>query len=68
MSALSNLNQAVESARVATGPHNPRRLVDVNKARICDYCGSARAEGYVRSYNAHVCRACYEDHHGPIED
>lgn len=35
--------------------------------KLCDYCEEAEAEGYVQSYDAHVCRECYEDHHGPID-
>lgn len=37
---------------------------DVIVARPCEYCETAPATGYVRAYDAHVCRACYDDHHG----
>ena len=39
--------------------------ISLSPVRICDYCGCAPAQGYVRSYDSHVCEECYEDHHGP---
>lgn len=31
---------------------------------LCDYCECRTATGYVKAYDAHVCRPCYDDHHG----
>jgi hypothetical protein len=31
---------------------------------LCEYCYQAKAEGYVRAYDAYVCEECHEDHHG----
>lgn len=36
--------------------------------RLCDYCESAPATGYVAAYKAHVCRPCYADNHGGPAD
>lgn len=33
---------------------------------VCDYCLNAPADGRVPAYKAHVCEACYEEHHGPV--
>lgn len=32
--------------------------------RVCEYCDSAPATGYVAAYRAHVCQPCYENYHG----
>lgn len=34
--------------------------------KMCDYCGEVPAEGFVAAYNACVCEACYDDHHGSL--
>lgn len=48
--------QVVESA--------PADVQPLTIVQWCDYCESAPATGYVRAYDAHVCRPCYDDHHG----
>lgn len=32
----------------------------------CEYCLGVPADGYCKAYDAHICAACFEDHHGPV--
>lgn len=35
---------------------------------FCAYCEEEPATGYVRAYNARICRPCYDDHHSNGRD